>query len=163
MTDSSLAEVLVACDKAIARSARLSRVRDLVSDRFPEVPSLVQAARVASLSQSGLSRFFQREVGIGYSRWLRLLRLARAIELLRDTNRSVRAISRDAGFGCARSFRRACHAFFGLGPLSLRLLLRRSARPAPGGDRAEWAAARVNLVGQELSTLRQTVSGRDRA
>jgi transcriptional regulator GlxA family with amidase domain len=130
VTDSSLTQVLGQYDEVISRSPRLSRVRALVVARLPEATSLEEAAAAACLTPSSLSRLFRQKVGCSYSRWLRLLRLARVLELLRDTDRSVRAIAHDAGFGCPRSFRRASHDAFELDPRSLRAALRNREEPA---------------------------------
>jgi transcriptional regulator GlxA family with amidase domain len=118
-----LKEALAKCDEAIVRSERLRRVRNLVAAHSPELPSRVEAAKTANLHPTSFSKFFRKEVGVTWAQWTNSLRLARVLELLRDTNWPVPIVARESGFS-ERTLRRVCRREFGLGPRALRKLLR---------------------------------------
>lgn len=78
------------------------------------------AAREFGLSPSGFSRFFQREFGKSFSRYVVELRVARASNLLLHEVLSVREIARLAGFGTVASLNRHFRAVKGTTPTSYR-------------------------------------------
>jgi transcriptional regulator GlxA family with amidase domain len=121
MDPDHLSVVLGAYAEAMARSSRLSRLRAHVAESFPDVPKLASAASVVNLTATSLSRFFHRQLGITYSEWMRLLRLSRAIELLRDTDLSIELVALRSGFGSVRAFRRVCSAELGSPPPDIAL------------------------------------------
>jgi AraC-like DNA-binding protein len=107
----------------------LKRLRGYVLDRLEQPISLADAANVAGLERKYFSAFFHRHVGIPFSRWLTLLRLARAIELIQREDNSLGIVAAKAGFADRRTFERAFRRYVGLTPREFR----RAVRP-----RADW-------------------------
>lgn len=113
----------------------LKRLRCFVRAHVDQAISLADAAGVAGLERKYFSAFFHRRVGIPFSQWLTLVRLARAIELIQREDNTLGLVAAQAGFGDRRSFERAFRRYVGLTPREFR----RMARPAP--DWGELAAA----------------------
>jgi AraC-like DNA-binding protein len=107
----------------------LKRLRGYVLGRLEQPISLADAASVAGLERKYFSAFFHRRVGIPFSRWVTLLRLARAIELIRSEDNSLGIVAAQAGFADRRTFERAFRRYLGVTPRELRRALR---------PRADW-------------------------
>ena len=112
----ALRDRLDSCGSALSRSPRPSLVRDLVEAQL-EVPiALRDAAEAASLEYTSFSRHFHRSIEVTFSGWLAMLRVARAAELLRDTELPVAVIAQRVGFGRASSLRKAFRRLIGISP-----------------------------------------------
>ncbi|HVS66356.1 MAG TPA: helix-turn-helix domain-containing protein [Thermoanaerobaculia bacterium] len=103
---------------AVARDERLRRLVPLEED--VAILTLSVAAKAAALEASSFSRYFHQVVGVPFRRWRAVLRVSRAIELLRETSWSVEDIAQEVGYGDARSLRRAMRHFSGCGPADIR-------------------------------------------
>ena len=66
--------------------------------------SLEEAARLVSMSPSAFSRFFKRAAGIGFSDFVRRLRIGRAKRMLATTDRAVARIREECGYDNASNF-----------------------------------------------------------
>jgi AraC-like DNA-binding protein len=109
------------------RNRRMLRARDAMDRAFAlplDVPAL---ARVAHISPAHFSRQFRETFGETPHRYLQRRRVERAMELLRETNRSVTTICFDVGFKSLGTFSRTFHAIVGEPPSTYR------ARFAGGG------------------------------
>ena len=82
-----------------------------------DVPAL---ARVAHVSPAHFSRQFRATFGETPHRYLQRRRVERAMELLRETDRSVTEICFDVGFGSLGTFSRTFRAVVGESPTSYR-------------------------------------------
>lgn len=131
--------------QAPARSADdpLSRALAHVRRRW-DADGLVPLAReelaaAGAVSVSHLSRLFRAEYGVGPSRGLELVRLRRALVLLRDGSMTVREISSAVGFGDPYHFSHRFRASFGTSPSAYRAApaSARGAAPGRGVDRLE--------------------------
>ncbi len=87
--------------------SRLKRVKEHVDEYYSEEISLGKAARIAATEKTYFSTFFRKKVGITCTEWLRRLRVARAIEIMKTRNQSIVDIAFEVGFGDLRSFERA--------------------------------------------------------
>ncbi len=87
--------------------SRLKRVKEHVDEYYSEEISLGKAARIAATEKTYFSTFFRKKVGITFTEWLRRLRVARAIEIMKTRNQSIVDIAFEVGFGDLRSFERA--------------------------------------------------------
>ncbi len=87
--------------------SRLKRVKEHVDQHYSEEISLEKAARIAATEKTYFSTFFRQKVGITFTDWLRQLRVAKAIEILKTRNQSICDIAFEVGFGDLRSFERA--------------------------------------------------------
>jgi AraC-like DNA-binding protein len=105
----------------------LKRLRGYVLDRLDQPISLGDAAGVAGLERKYFSAFFHRRVGIPFSHWVTLLRLARAIELIEREDNTLGIVAMKAGFTHRRTFERAFRKYLRLTPREFR----RAVRPQP--------------------------------
>jgi len=87
--------------------SRLKRVKEHVDEYYSEGISLEKAARIAATEKTYFSTFFRKKVGITFTDWLRQLRVAKAIEIMKTRNQSIIDIAFEVGFGDLRSFERA--------------------------------------------------------
>jgi len=87
--------------------SRLKRVKEHVDEYYSEEISLEIAARIAATEKTYFSTFFHKKVGITFTDWLRQIRVAKAIEILKTRNQSICDIAFEVGFGDLRSFERA--------------------------------------------------------
>ncbi len=87
--------------------ARLQRVKEHVDEFYSEEISLEKAASIAATEKTYFSTCFRKKVGITFTDWLRRLRVAKAMEIMRTRNQSICDIAFEVGFGDLRSFERA--------------------------------------------------------
>ncbi len=83
---------------------RLGRILDRIGEQWNEEITLAAVAEEEYLSVSYLSRFFQKNLQMSFSQYLKELRLYHAAERLVRTNDSVTHISYDCGFHAPSSF-----------------------------------------------------------
>ena len=87
--------------------ARLQRVKEHVDENYSEEISLEKAAQIAATEKTYFSTFFRKKVGITFTDWLRQIRVAKAIEIIKTRNQSICDTAFEVGFGDLRSFERA--------------------------------------------------------
>ncbi len=87
--------------------SRQKRVQEHADESYPEETSPENAARIASMESSYFSTLFRRKVGITFSDWTRRLRIAEAMELLKQPDQSVNEIAAKVGFSSLGSFQSA--------------------------------------------------------
>jgi AraC-like DNA-binding protein/diphthamide synthase (EF-2-diphthine--ammonia ligase) len=95
---------------------RLGRVEAYVDDHIGEDFRMPVVAAEAAMSTAGFSRFFHERVGLCFTEWLTVRRIARAQALFREHNYTVARVASQVGFGSERSFRRAFRRFVGCSP-----------------------------------------------
>ena len=98
--------------------------------------SLEEAARLVSMSPSAFSRFFKRAAGIGFSDFVRRLRIGRAKRLLATTDRAVARIREECGYDNASNFNRRFLDETGTTPSTYRKAHRKAGRKP--SDNADW-------------------------
>ncbi len=86
---------------------RLNRLREHVEQSYSEPISLKSAASIAALESSYFSSYFHAKVGITFTKWLRQVRIEKAIELVQASDFSITEIAYEVGFGDLRTFERA--------------------------------------------------------
>ena len=80
-------------------------------------------AEMAGISKDYFSRIFRSITGTNYSKWLNMIRLEKATELLADKKLSLTEIAMYSGFQSISSFNRVFHAEKGISPGEYRALL----------------------------------------
>lgn len=90
--------------------------------------TLTETARRLALHPAYLSRAFAEKTGMTFTECLHTLRIMRACELLRETDKPVSDVAFDAGFGSLRSFNRIFSELIGETPRAFRK--RERGRPA---------------------------------
>ena len=79
-------------------------------------------AEMAGVSRDYFSRIFRSVTGVNYSKWLNMIRLEKATELLADKERTLTEIAMLSGFQSISSFNRVFHAEKGMSPGEYRAL-----------------------------------------
>ena len=86
---------------------RLEKVRTFVASRLSEAISLRGAAEVAAYEPTYFCSLFHMRVGISFTRWLTIIRVSRAAELLRSRDYPIWEVAHMVGFRSVRTFERA--------------------------------------------------------
>ena len=114
---------------------RESLAKQLILERLGETIEVSDLARACALSRSHFSRAFKCTTGLSPQDWIRQQRIARAKQLIQNTNRSLTQISLECGFCDQAHF---CHIFTrseGINPFAWRCRTVRAlphhALPAP--------------------------------
>jgi AraC family transcriptional regulator len=87
--------------------ARVERARYLLERDLENPPSLDMLAEDVECSPFYLSRIFAEEVGMGIPKFLRMLRIERAADLLRTGRMSVTEVAFTVGYSSLSAFNRA--------------------------------------------------------
>ena len=69
--------------------ARLKRVKEHVDQYYSEEMSLEKAARIAATEKTYFSTFFRKKVGITFTDWIRRIRVAKAMDIMKTRNESI--------------------------------------------------------------------------
>jgi AraC-like DNA-binding protein len=102
------------------RNRRMLRARDAMDRAFSQPLDVAAVARVAHVSPAHFSRQFRATFGESPHRYLQRRRVERAMELLRDTDRSVTEICFDVGWGSLGTFSRTFREVVGESPSTYR-------------------------------------------
>ena len=103
---------------------RLSAVLQFVTANVATPISLGAAAKLAGLERKYFSAFFHSKVGATFTEWVRILRVSRAMELMRHHDYSIVRIGFAAGFRDVRTFERAFKRHVGVSPRAYRASVR---------------------------------------
>lgn len=123
--DGLVLELLAGVARARARSTRavpgwVPLAGELIHDRAAEPLVFADLARELGVHPTHFARGFRRHFGRTPGEYLRSLRLARAMALLAETDRPLRAIARLAGFSDQSHLTRALRREIGLTPAAYR-------------------------------------------
>jgi AraC-like DNA-binding protein/quercetin dioxygenase-like cupin family protein len=100
--------------------ARIGEALDFMQQGFGEAISLEDVARKALMSPHYFSTYFKKATGATFIEYLSRLRVGRARELLRGTDRKLLDIAQDCGFNNMSNFYRAYRRAFGATPAAER-------------------------------------------
>lgn len=98
----------------------LADVLHYVGGHFTEQISLQTVAERFYLSQSHLSRKFKEQMGIGFSEYVRKLRMEKAAAQLKYTSRPITDIAMDCGFSYANTLISYMRKYYGCTPHEFR-------------------------------------------
>ncbi len=103
---------------------RMISVTDYIKNNLTS-DDLSQAsmAEKAGISKDYFSRIFKNVTGMNYSKWLNMIRLEKATELLADEGKTLTEIAMLSGFQSIPSFNRVFHEEKGIAPSEYRSLL----------------------------------------
>ena len=85
---------------------KIERVTGYVAEHHAQEIPLSVVAELVGMSESAFSRFFAKATGNGFSRFLNRVRIARACELLSDTEQPITEICFTVGFNNVANFNR---------------------------------------------------------
>ena len=98
----------------------IERAINFMEKHYDEDISLDQIARAAYLSTYHFCRLFKKQVGTTCNKYLSILRIERAKELLKETDLPVTEISFKAGFNYLTHFERVFKRLEGMTPSAYR-------------------------------------------
>lgn len=112
-------------EKFLERSMSESRnevaaVKNYIYQHYEEDLNLETLAEKVYLSSGYLSFIFKKETGMNLNRYIRVFRMEKAGELLKNTNMKVAQISEKVGFSNVSYFCRSFREFYGRSPESYR-------------------------------------------
>lgn len=100
--------------------ATYRRCRQFIAENFLRTRTLQEAADACHINVSYLCRLFQRFGRERPYRYLQMLRMNHAADLLRNHNRMVKDVAQVLDFGDANNFSRAFRQWFGIPPEQMR-------------------------------------------
>ncbi len=100
--------------------SRQKRVQEHADESYPEKTLSGNAVRIAAMERRYFSAFFRKKVGITFTDWLRQLRIAEAMELLKKPDQSMAEIAGKAGFSSLGSFQSAFRWYTRMTPRKFR-------------------------------------------
>jgi AraC-like DNA-binding protein len=101
-------------------SDTINRVIDFLIGNLAEDIRLTEVAAYCGMSASVFSRFFKKNTGHGFVRYINRMRINRACVLLTDSDKPVTAICFETGFNNLSNFNRQFRAVCGLTPSEYR-------------------------------------------
>ncbi len=97
--------------------AQLHKVLDILEERMTDPPGISELARMAALNEYKLKAGFRQLFGTTIYEYLRLLRMEKAADLLKDPRLSVNEIGRVVGYKTPHGFNNAFRKYYGSSPL----------------------------------------------
>ncbi|MBX3239159.1 MAG: helix-turn-helix domain-containing protein [Chitinophagaceae bacterium] len=101
-------------------SDKLTDVVNFINDNLHEPISLRQAADIACMTETSFCRFFKRRTKKSFSQYLNALRINRACEILRQTNKAITDVACICGFNSVSHFSRVFKEHTGVNPFHYR-------------------------------------------
>ncbi len=98
-------------------------VRYITDNSMSKIP-LSKASSIAMMSERSFTNKFKQVVGQTYHNYLINLRMAKAADLLRFSNKSISEISDECGFSNCGHLTNICNATFNMSPMALRKYFR---------------------------------------
>ena len=99
-----------------AARERVERARDILRQRLAQPPSLEDLAKLVGCSPFYLSRQFSQETGMTIQKFVRLIRMERAAELLRSGRCNVTEAALEVGYNSLSHFSSVFHETYGCCP-----------------------------------------------
>lgn len=87
-----------------SKSRRISKVCRHIEENISRKITLSDAAEIVNMSDSAFSHFFKKQTGISFITYVNNLRVAKACDLLANTNLSASEICYDCGFNNKSNF-----------------------------------------------------------
>lgn len=103
-----------------SKSRRISKVCRWIEENISHKITLSDAARLVNMSDSAFSHFFKRQTSISFITYVNNLRVAKACELLTNTQLSASEICYDCGFNNKSNFIRIFTKRKGMTPIEYR-------------------------------------------
>lgn len=95
---------------------RIKNILSYIDKNYCQEISLDAAANFINMSPSRFSHMFKEKVGISFKRYLTLVRIERAKELLKTTNYTILRIANECGFNNESLLYRLFNAYVGITP-----------------------------------------------
>ncbi len=102
------------------RSLRLKKLFDHIQAHYAEKLSVGAASKLVAMSPAAFMKSFKQVAGMTLVAYLNHVRLARAAQLLRETDRAIADIAAETGFADQSYFDRRFRSAFGSAPSAFR-------------------------------------------
>jgi len=106
--------------KAFDYYPSLTKVRKHFETNYSQPISLSDAAQIAGLEAKHFGKFFCRKVGIGFKEWSTVIRVQKAMDLIRKEYQPLTDIAFAVGFQDYGTFERAFKKYTGSCPREFR-------------------------------------------
>lgn len=136
-----------------AVSDTISRAIDFLIGKLGEEIRLSDVAHHCGMSDAAFSRFFKKNTGHGFVRYVNRMRVNRACVLLTQQDRPVTEICYDTGFNNLSNFNRQFLAMCGMTPSEYRRHAKRNLKKSPDPYRRDPDSPHVHT--EKAATLRQ--------
>lgn len=103
-----------------SKSRRISKVCKYIEENISHRITLSDAARLVNMSDSAFSHFFKKQTSISFITYVNNLRVAKACDLLANTNLSASEICYDCGFNNKSNFIRLFYKRKNMTPIEYR-------------------------------------------
>lgn len=103
-----------------SKSRRIRKVCKHIEENISHKITLSDAAKLVSMSDSAFSHFFKKQTGISFITYVNNLRVAKACDLLANTNLSASEICYECGFNNKSNFIRLFHKRKNMTPIEYR-------------------------------------------
>ena len=107
-------------EQTVQSLERLGRIIRRIHEEYDQPITLKKIAEEEYLSMNYLSRYFQKNAGIGFNQYLKQVRLHAAAGKLLNTELSVTEIGHQCGFKDATQFIKRFHEFYKMTPMKFR-------------------------------------------
>lgn len=101
---------------------RIDQTLDWIQRHLARELTVAEAARIAHITPAAFSRFFRREVGKTFTRYVNDVRCSEACLKLRLTDRPVAAVASECGFATLSHFNRQFRLRHGMTPREFRAI-----------------------------------------
>lgn len=137
-------------DKYYERTEQINRY---IRSNYNEAISLKELAEHLYLSNAYLSRFFKKNYGMNFEKYLRNVRISHAMDDLLYTDHTIVRIAVDNGFSNATHFGRAFKAARGVTPTEFRSLAQQKTPEEEGQKQAYLTQRLENYLRQNTKAL----------
>ena len=121
VTEENIREYESFLERSMSESRNeVAAVKNYIYQHYAEDLSLEILAEKVYLSSGYLSFIFKKETGMNLNRYIRVFRMKKAKELLKNTNMKVAQVSENVGFANVSYFCRSFREYYGCSPESYR-------------------------------------------
>lgn len=126
--------------KFFSRDERLAQIVRYVKENYAAQISLKELAQTFHITESHLSRIIKRGLGIGFCQYVNTVRLEKATEELRRSEKSVTRIANDCGFPNVAKFNKTFKESTGKTPTEYRREMADGKNKVVGTEKADKKA-----------------------
>ena len=98
----------------------VTQVKHYIEEHFADDITLASAAESVGLSECYLSKLFRREEGVNFKNYLIMVRMEKAMVLIREGKLNIGEIAAAVGYANANYFSQTFHKYYGLTPNACR-------------------------------------------
>lgn len=121
-------------------SGRVKEILNYIHNNYQHALNLSEIAEQYYMSESSFSRFFKKETGVGFTEYIRNIRLEHAKEELQFSNKSITEISYDCGFSNISVFNKNFKQVFLVTPKEYRKNIKQKEAETQESDMSGLAA-----------------------